>query len=148
MCPSNPIGTIDLFMVSHHGLNVSNSPVLVHALRPRVAIMNNGVRKGGMPETMTTLYSSQGLEDVWQLHFSQLGGQEYAVPGLFIANPLGEPTVSVAPLVVQPRGSATPTPPTAAHDGPANWIKVTAQTDGSFTVTNGRNNFSKTYSAR
>jgi beta-lactamase superfamily II metal-dependent hydrolase len=148
MCPANPIGQIDLFMVSHHGLNVSNSPVLVHALRPRVAIMNNGVRKGGMPDTMMTLYSSPGLEDLWQLHFSQLGGQEYAVPGLFIANPLGESIVTVAPLVVQPRGSATPTPPAPVHDGPAYWIKVNAQSDGTFTVTNNRNNFAKTYSAR
>jgi beta-lactamase superfamily II metal-dependent hydrolase len=148
MCPANPIGAVDLFVVSHHGLAVSNSPVLVHALHPRVAIMNNGVRKGGVPETMMTLYSSPGLEDVWQLHFSQLGGQEYAVPGLFIANPLGEPNVQVAPLVVQPRGSATPTPPAPAHDGPANWIKVSASSDGTFTVVNSRNSFTKTYAAR
>jgi beta-lactamase superfamily II metal-dependent hydrolase len=146
MCPANPIGAVDLFIVSHHGLSVSNAPILVHALHPRVAIMNNGVRKGGTPETMTTLYASPGLEDVWQLHFSQLGGQEYAVPGLFIANPSAEPNVQIAPLVVQPRGSATPTPPAPAHDGPANWIKVTALPDGSFTVVNSRNNFSKTYS--
>ena len=46
MCPNNLIGTIDLFMVSHHGLDQSNSPVLVQALQPRVAVMQNGTRKG------------------------------------------------------------------------------------------------------
>lgn len=67
MCPTNHIGTTDLFVVSHHGQAVSNAPVLVHALRPRVAIMNNGTRKGGQPDAMKTLYSSPGLEDIWQL---------------------------------------------------------------------------------
>ncbi len=49
MCPNNPVGTVDLFVVSHHGLNISNSEALVHAIHPRVAIMNNGTRKGGLP---------------------------------------------------------------------------------------------------
>jgi competence protein ComEC len=86
MCPNNPIGTVDLFVASHHGLGVSNSHALVHAIRPRVAIVNNGIRKGAVPATMQTLFSSPGIEDVWQIHFSQLGGQEYTVPGMFIAN--------------------------------------------------------------
>jgi beta-lactamase superfamily II metal-dependent hydrolase len=142
MCPANPIGPVDLFLVSHHGLEVSNSPALVHGLRPRVAIMNNGVRKGGAPDTMKTLYSSPGLEDLWQLHFSLLGGQEYAVPGLFIANPQPDAMVPVAPAPDQPAPAGAP-----GHDGPAFWIKVVAQSSGTFVVTNSRNNFSKTYAA-
>src|SRR5262249_46326009 len=63
MCPNNPIGAIDLFVVSHHGLGVSNSPVLVHGIRPRVAVVNNGTRKGAVPATMKTLFSSPGIED-------------------------------------------------------------------------------------
>src|SRR5438094_94047 len=47
MCPNNRIGMVDLFIVSHHGQAISNSPQLVHALRPRVMVMNNGTRKGG-----------------------------------------------------------------------------------------------------
>lgn len=144
MCPTNRIGTVDLFIVSHHGLNVSNSEVLVHGLRPRVAIMNNGIRKGGQPETMRVLYSSPGLENLWQLHFSLLGGQEFAVPGLFIANADEGPTVSIAPIVPPQRGAA----PAPAHDGPAYWIKVMAQPDGTFMVTNNRNGFGKIYSPR
>jgi hypothetical protein len=53
---------------------------------------------------------------------AQLSGPEYAIPGLFVANVVDDPQ----------------------HD-PANWIKVSAQSDGSFTVTNSRNGFRKTY---
>ena len=38
-------------------------------------------------------------------------------------------------------------PPLPAHNGQAYWIKVSARDDGSFTVTNARNGFSKTYAA-
>jgi competence protein ComEC len=148
MCPNNPIGTVDLFIVSHHGQTISNSEVLVHALAPRVAIMNNGTRKGGQPDAMRILHSSPGLEDLWQLHFSQLSGQEYTVPGMFIANSTDEPQTSmpVAAIQAPPPGPGAAPPP--AHNGAANWVKVSAQNDGSFTVTNARNGFTKTYRAR
>jgi competence protein ComEC len=148
MCPNNPIGTVDLFVVSHHGQAISNSEVLVHALAPRVAIMNNGTRKGGQPDAMRILHSSPGLEDLWQLHFSQLSGQEYTVPGMFIANSTDEPlaAIPVAAIQAPPPGPGAPPPP--AHNGMAYWVKVSAQVDGSFTVTNARNNFSKTYRTR
>jgi len=148
MCPTNRIGTVDLFMVSHHGQPISNAEVLVHALQPRVAIMNNGTRKGGQPDAMKVIHSAPGLEDLWQLHFSLLSGQEYTVPGLFIANNIDEPTAAmpIAAMVPPPAGAAAPPPP--VHNGAAFWIKMSAQTDGSFTVTNGRNGFSKTYKAR
>jgi beta-lactamase superfamily II metal-dependent hydrolase len=144
MCPNNPIGTVDLFIVSHHGLNVSNAEVLVHALQSRVAIMNNGTRKGGQPAAMKILYSAPRMEDLWQVHFSQLSGQEFTVPGLFIANLVDDqpPAMPVAALP-QPTGPGAPPPP--AHNGPAFWIKVSAQSDGTFTVVNARNGFSKTY---
>ena len=49
ICPVNPIGTVDLYLSAHHGLDQSNSRAIVDALHPRVAIMNNGTRKGGSP---------------------------------------------------------------------------------------------------
>jgi competence protein ComEC len=147
MCPNNRVGTVEVLLGLHHGVDTSNSEVLVHALRPRVAIMNNGTRKGGQPEVMKTLYSSPGLEDVWQMHFSQLSGQEYTVPGMFIANLLDEPLAAmpVAPIAAPPPGPGAP--PAPVHNGTAYWIKVSAQADGSFTVTNARNGFTKTYPA-
>jgi hypothetical protein len=147
MCPSNRIGDIDLFVVTHHGQAISNSPALVHAIRPRVAIMNNGTRKGGQPDAMKVLFSAPRLEDLWQLHFSQLSGQEYTVPGLFIANEVDDqpPALPIAPLSPPARGTPGSQPP--VHNGPAYWIKVSAREEGTFTVTNTRNKFAKTYAA-
>lgn len=143
MCPNNPIGTVDLWVVSHHGQPISNAAVLAHAIEPRVAIMNNGTRKGGQPDAMRVIHSAPGLEDLWQLHFSLLSGQEYTVPGLFIANGVDEEQASmpIAPMPPPGRGS----PPAPVHNGQAHWIQVSARSDGSFTVTNARNGYSKEY---
>ena len=148
MCPSNKLGTVDLFIVSHHGQAISNSEVLVHAIAPRVAIMNNGTRKGGQPDAMKVMHSSPGLEDLWQIHFSQLSGQEYTVPGMFIANVVDEQPAAmpIAAIAAPAPGPGTAPPP--VHNGQAYWIKVSAREDGSFTVMNARNGFSKTYAAR
>ena len=124
MCPSNRIGTLDVLLVSRHGQHSSNSPALVHALRPRVGLINNGIRKGGQPETMRVLHASPGLEDLWQLHVAQLSGPEHAIPGLFVANTVEDPQHS-----------------------PAHWIKISAESNGTFTVTNARNGFSKRYAS-
>ena len=133
--------------MSHHGLNVSNSEALVHAIQPRAAIMNNGTRKGGQPSTMQVLHATPRLQDLWQMHFSQLSGQEYTVPGLFIANQLDDQPAAmpIAAAEPPPAGATAPAPP--IHNGAAFWFKVTARTDGSFTVVNQRNGFSKTYPA-
>jgi len=123
MCPTNRLGTVDLFVASRHGQPSSNSEALVHAIRPRVAVINNAARKGGQAEAMRVLFSSPGIEGIWQIHYSVLGGREYAVPGIFVANQQEE----------------TP------HEGPAYWIKVSARADGTFTVANSRNGFTRSY---
>jgi competence protein ComEC len=144
MCPINRLGTVDLDLIARHG-NV-NTDLLVHPLRPRAAIINNGTRKGGQPEGMKVLFSSPGLEDIWQIHFSLLSGQEYTLPGMFIANTVDEPQAAmpVAPMTLPPQGQQAP--PAPQHNGTAYYFKVSALPDGSFTVTNTRNGFSKTYS--
>jgi beta-lactamase superfamily II metal-dependent hydrolase len=148
MCPANQIGVADLWVVSHHGQPFSNGQMLVHAIHPRVAILNNGTRKGGQPEAMKVIFSSPGLEDLWQLHFSLLSGQEYTAPGMFIANTVDDPTptLPVAPMAAPSPGPGVAPPP--VHNGKAYWLKVSAEADGSFTVTNTRNGFSKSYKAR
>jgi len=145
MCPNNRLGTVDVLLGLHHGQATSNSEVLVHAIRPRVAIMNNGIRKGGEPVVMKTINSSPGLENLWQLHFSQLSGQEYTVPGMFIANILDEQPAAmpIAPMTPPQPGAAVDPPP--VHNGTAYWIKVSAEPDGSFSVSNSRNGFTKKY---
>jgi competence protein ComEC len=143
VCPTNRIGTVDILLGLHHGQDTSNAEPFVHSVRPRTAIMNNGTRKGGWPVVMKTFYSSPGFEDLWQMHFSLLSGQEYTAPGLFIANGIDEELASmpIAPLP-QPGPNAPPAP---VHAGRAHWLKVSAQADGTFTVTNARNGFSKAY---
>jgi beta-lactamase superfamily II metal-dependent hydrolase len=146
MCPADRIGKVDLFVVSHHGQPISNSALLVHAVQPRVMLLNNGLRKGGQPAAMKILHTSPGLEDLWQLHASLLSGQEYTVPGMFIANLDEQGSIPVAPMPPPQRGGP-PAPPAPVHDGAAQWIKVSAQSDGTFTVSNSRNAFSKSYRA-
>jgi beta-lactamase superfamily II metal-dependent hydrolase len=150
MCPNNPIGTIDLYLTSHHGTDQSGSAALVHALQPRVAIMHNGTRKGGALPVYQVLHTSPGLEDIWQLHWAYAGGLENNAPGIYIAN-IEDPVVlgnSLANSASAPGGARGGGGRGAPHNGPAFWIKVTAEPDGGFTVLNTRNNFNKTYAAR
>jgi competence protein ComEC len=206
VCPTNPIGTVDLYLVTHHGTDSSGPAALVHGLQPRVAVMQNGTRKGAGAQVMPILRSSPGLEDIWQLHWGYGAGIEQNSAGVFIANvddaatianvltapprgggpgrggqgappatapaaapPATAPPATVSPAVVLPPAPAA-TPPTAAAAAPggggggggqgggrgaqqpphtpAYWIKITAQPDGSFTVSNSRNGYSKTYAAR
>ena len=154
MCPQDRIGPIDLYLTTHHGLGTSGSPMVVHAVRPRVAVMNNGTRKGGAVSAFQILHTSPGLEDLWQLHWSHNGGIEQNAPGVFIAN-LDEPAtlaqvLNPPPAAAAPASGAAPQaqrPATPPHNGPAHHIRVTARADGSFTVTNSRNGFSRTYAA-
>src|SRR5947208_3427026 len=97
-------------------------------------------------DAIKILYTAPGMEDLWQMHFSLLSGQEYTVPGVFIANPIDDQPAAL-PVASMPPPAGAGAPPPPAHNGPAYWIKVSAQADGSFTVTNARNRFSKTYSA-
>jgi len=145
MCPNNRLGSVDLDLLARHG-NV-NSELLVYPLHQRAAIMNDGTRKGAPPEAMKVLFNSPKPLDIWQMHFSLLSGQEYTVPGMFIANTFDEPLTAmpVAPVALPPQGQQAP--PAPQHNGAAYYFKVSALPDGTFTVTNTRNGFSKTYRA-
>jgi competence protein ComEC len=118
-CPNNLIGIVDLYLTTHHGLFQSNAKVIVDALNPRVAIMNNGPHKGGSKEAWETVHNSPGLNDLWQLHYALDSDKAHNVGEPFIAN-----------LVENCEGK---------------YIKVIADPDGSFTVFNSRNGYQKTY---
>jgi competence protein ComEC len=124
MCPNNPIGTVDLFLVTHHGFNISNSKAADWALHPRVGIVNNSSHKGGTAEALQVVHDSPGLEDIWQLHYAVSGkdtNADHNAEEKYIANP------------------------GADAEDQGFYIKATAEPDGSFTITNARNHFSKTY---
>jgi competence protein ComEC len=122
MCPMNKIGAVDIYVVSHHGFLQSGSAVLVHAITPRVAIMDNGAKKGGSPAAWDVIEKAPGLEDLWQLHYSEEGGDAHNVAAAFLANLHGPDT--------------------------GNYLKVTASADGSFEVLNSRTRETKKYAAK
>ena len=84
--PNNPIGKVDLFMVTHHGLNQSNNPVLVKAIDPRVTVMCNGPTKGGDRQTLETLRQVKSLQAQFQLHRNINLSAGEQTPAEFIAN--------------------------------------------------------------
>lgn len=105
MCPVNKIGKIDIYIVSHHGWEQSSSPALVYGIAPRVAIMDNGAKKGGTPSVWDIIEKSPGLENLWQVHFSEEGGAAHNVPEEFIANPQGPDAGNYLELIARPSGS-------------------------------------------
>ena len=121
MCPINKLGHVDVYIVSHHGWYQSSSPALVDAIHARVAIMDNGEKKGGSTPTLETIEKAPGLEALWQLHYSDEGGSEHNIAEKYIANPQG---------------------PDAGHS-----IELTGDRSGSFDVTNLRTNFTQTFAA-
>ncbi len=84
--PYDRIGQIDLYQVTHHGMDISNNPVLVKTIHPTVAIMNNGPRKGGAANTVKLLKSIPSIEAAYQLHKNAATGPEDNTDPSLIAN--------------------------------------------------------------
>ena len=84
--PNNPVGTVDLYMVTHHGLPTSNNPALVLAVDPTVTVMCNGPAKGGAESTLKTLHEIKSLQDMYQLHKNVKLDPALQAPAEFIAN--------------------------------------------------------------
>ena len=105
VCPVNKLGKVDIYIVSHHGWEQSGSPPFVNAIAPRVAIMDNGARKGGSPSAWQTIEESPRLEDLWQLHFAEEGGREHNVAPDLIANLEGLDAGHSLELAAYPDGS-------------------------------------------
>ncbi len=118
-CPNNLIGTVDLFLVTHHGTDLSNSKALVWALHPRVAIFDNGARKGASPAAWKIVHESHGLEDLWQLHYAAESDKDHNIDADHIAN--------------------------VKENCEGKSFKVAAEADGSFTLTNTRTGAEKSY---
>jgi competence protein ComEC len=119
VCPANRLGKADLLVVSHHGIDQSNSPALVHALAPRVAVVDNSAKKGGVGSALDIVKSSPGLQAMWQLHFADAAGSEHNTSDPYIAN-VNEADTGF-------------------------YLKVTAKEDGSMEVYNPRNKLTKRY---
>ncbi len=86
VCPVNRLGEVDVFQVNHHGLDQSNHPLLVQALRPTVAVMGNGTTKGCGPQTTTTLKNTPSIQAVYQAHKNLREDSQYNTADAYIAN--------------------------------------------------------------
>jgi len=143
-CPVNKLGTVDLYTINRHGtLADSGSPALLGAIRPQVIVVNNGPRKGlGQQDdrakpiaapgaapyernSYLRMVKTPGVQDVWQIHLSLLDS---------------DPAHNAAQDKIANLEEG------AADQG--NWIHASVGRDGKFTISNGRNGFSKTYTAR
>ena len=119
-CPVNLLGKIDLYQVTHHGGDDVLSQQM-WALEPTVAVMNNGPTKGGAPEGVETVLNSPGLDDLWQLHRAVKNDADHNTDAQLTAN-LGD-----------------------ADDCEGHWIHARVDAGGSYTLTNSRNGYTKTY---
>jgi beta-lactamase superfamily II metal-dependent hydrolase len=121
VCPDNLIGEVSAYLIAHHGSYDSDAPAVYAALKPQVAIMNNGARKGGHPVAFGTAHAQPAM-DLWQLHASLNPGAVNSADEL-IAN-LDD------------------------QECQGHWIRLVANEDGSFNVTNARTGHNRTYPRR
>ncbi|MGH9401667.1 MAG: ComEC/Rec2 family competence protein [Terriglobia bacterium] len=123
VCPKNRVGQAEVYVTTQHAYAESGAAFLVDALHPIVVIADNGAHKGGAPEAFTVVQKSPGLEGFWDVHYSYSADKALNPQPQFIANLTDNPDHGY-------------------------WIKLTANSDGVFTVTNQRNGESKTYQPR
>ena len=124
VCPGNMVGTVELFQINHHGLDKSNSPVLIHSIQPRVVVINNGPQKGAEPKSMKALFSTPSIETIWQIHKNLQPGEQFNTRPEFIANQKDE------------------------AGGKAEFIQATAEPNGGFSVQIGTKGTRKLYPPR
>jgi competence protein ComEC len=118
-CPNNLLGTVDVYMTTHHAKKTSGAPAIVQALRPKAAIMNNGPTTGASEPAWDTIHQAPGTPDIWQLHYAESTDKKHNAESSFIAN----------------KGA----------NCKGYWIKLSAREDGAFTIQNGRTQKEKIY---
>jgi beta-lactamase superfamily II metal-dependent hydrolase len=125
-CPVNRIGRVSLLLATHHGFfnDQSGAPALLWAMQPQVVIANNGPRKGMAANAYERIQKIKNLEGLWQSHLALATDAAHNTADDMIANTEASP------------------------DCKGHWIRVDVTANRTFTVTNGRNNISKTYRVR
>ncbi|MEM7478133.1 MAG: MBL fold metallo-hydrolase [Planctomycetota bacterium] len=102
VCPKNLVGRIDVYQVTHHGLDSSNNPVVLATTQPQVAIMNNGEKKGCLPEVYANLKSTDSLKAIFQMHKNlRPDGSVNNVEDKYIANHAPSAQCKGHPIVLE-----------------------------------------------
>jgi len=104
VCPTNIIGTVDVYQVNHHGLDQSNHPLLIKALQPTVSIMGNGTQKGCGPQTVTSLRNTPSIKAQYQLHKNIRQDSSFNTNSAHIANLEANCSANYVKLTVAPDG--------------------------------------------
>ena len=107
-----------MYLVSHHGADDAADPAMYRTIKPLVAITNNAETKGAQKATMALLKQMESSIDTWQLHRTLAAGSADVAPNDRVAN---------------------------LDNSTSAWIKISANADGTFTVTNGRSGYVKSY---
>jgi competence protein ComEC len=125
-CPDDKIGTVTLFQATHHGFfrDYSGAPAFIFAIKPQVVVVNNGEAKGLQPPAFERLSKIPGLEAIWQEHRVAASDQAHNTSEQRIAN----------------------TETTGSNEG--NWIRAVVSGDGKYTISNSRNGYHESYTAR
>ena len=125
-CPVNKLGKVSLMLATHHGFfnDQSGAGALLWAIQPQVVIANNGPRKGMAPSAFDRIEKINGLEGLWQSHLALASDRAHNTADEMIANP------------------------EASADCKGHAIRVDARADGTFVVTNTRNDYSRSYRVR
>lgn len=123
-CPVNRLGKIDLFQATHHAVRDDVLPQQIWAMAPAVTVMNNGPAKGAGAVAVETILRSPGLEDLWSLHRAVDNDAAHNAQERLTANLGGSEGCAAA------------------------WIRARVDPAGTYTLSNSRNGYSKTYKVR
>jgi hypothetical protein len=116
VCPVNRIGKVDVYQATHHGLDASNNPLVIRALQPRVAVINNGTTKGCDPVLFGTLQETPSVEAIYQVHRNLRNDGSPNAPDEYIANADKDCKANIIKLSVDPTGKTyTVSVPSTGH---------------------------------